>query len=663
MNKIYKPEITGLRAVAVAALIFYNAQISFSGFNLFPGGFIGIDLFFFISGYLITNIILDEIKTKGTFSFKNFYEKRIINILPTLLFVIFTSFIFAWIYYLPTNFVQFLKSIITSISFSSNFYFHYSGNAFGEPNTFFKPLNHTWALSILVQFYILFPIFLYLCLKYLRDYLINILFLGFLISLVFATFESKNNPSASYYFIQARIWEFLAGSILNYFHTYRNKNYRYKKIYFILPTIGLFFIVYSFINFNDKILHPSYLTLLPIIGIYLIIFFSHKNELITKLLSSKLFFWSGLISFSLFLWHFPIFAFARSTGFIEDNFFRKLLVGFIILILSIFTYCFFERKNRSTRLKFRSVLIRVIPSLFLIFITSIYLIKQNINLVIKSGDNGILMSNNQLIGNGDTKFIIFGDSHATHIMSYLKDVSESKNISFFNVTHNACISLPNLTNFYNPNKEKMSNYKPREECINLYKNVENILKEQDDEILVVFYNTWFKDLIRNNTLIINDKLWFKKDLKHNEELIKLILNDIIYLRKKNNIKKKWILVGKNPGSYNNKYGGFLKCFNANKKFAHKKYDDNKNCKIKGKKENGTDYQNNILFKNLIKEKKYNNDLIYIDSYDLLCDEEYCYNLDENNNLIYKDHGHFTYEGSKIISNKLLDIINQVNLIK
>ena len=177
MNIAYKAEVTGLRAVAIAALIFYNAQISFSGFNLFPGGFIGVDLFFFISGYLITNTILNEIKTKGTFSFKNFYEKRIINILPILLFVIFTSFIFAWIYYLPTNFVQFLKSIITSISFSSNFYFHYSGNAFGEPNTFFKPFNHTWALSILVQFYILFPIFLYLCLKYLRDYLIIILFL------------------------------------------------------------------------------------------------------------------------------------------------------------------------------------------------------------------------------------------------------------------------------------------------------------------------------------------------------------------------------------------------------------------------------------------------------------------------------------------------------
>ena len=129
------------------------------------------------------------------------------------------------------------------------------------------------------------------------------------------------------------------------------------------------------------------------------------------------------------------------------------------------------------------------------------------------------------------------------------------------------------------------------------------------------------------------------------------------------LKKKWILVGKNPGSYNNKYGGFLKCFNANKKFTHRNYYDNKNCKIKGNKQNGEDYQNNIVFKNLIKKKRYNNDLIYIDSYDLLCDEEYCYNLDKNNNLIYKDHGHFTYEGSKIISNRLLDIINQVNLIK
>ena len=567
MNTAYKAEVTGLRAVAIGALILYNAQISFSGFNLFPGGFIGIDLFFFISGYLIANTILNEIKTTGTFSFKNFYEKRIINILPLLLFVIFISFIFAWIYYLPTNFVQFLKSIITSISFSSNFYFHYSGNAFGEPDTFFKPFNHTWALSILVQFYILFPIFLYFCLKYLRGYLIYILILGFLISLVFATFESKNNPSASFYFIQTRIWEFLAGSILAYFQIQRNENYSYKKFFFILPTIGLFFIFYSFINFNDKILHPSYYTLLPIIGIFLIIFFSHKDELISKLLSSKLFFWIGLISFSLFLWHFPIFAFARTTGFIEDSLFRKLLVGFIILIFSILTYYFFERKNRSKRLEFRSVLVRVIPSIFLIFIISIYLIKQNLNLVIKSGDNGILMSNNQLIGNGNTKFIIYGDSHATHVMSYLKDVSLSKkkDFSFYNVTHSACISLPNLTNYYNPYNKK---FHLRKSCINLYKNINQIIASEKNEPIVVFYNTWFKHIIKNDSAEYNEDLIFRDDLNYNEKVIKAILDDIVKLREINKVKKKWVIVGKNPGSYNYKFKkGYMQCFNSKRSFV------------------------------------------------------------------------------------------------
>lgn len=659
MNTAYKAEVTGLRAVAIGALILYNAQISFSGFNLFPGGFIGIDLFFFISGYLTTNIILNEIKSTGTFSFKNFYEKRIVDILPILLFVIFISFIFAWIYYLPTNFVQFLKSTITSISFSSNFYFHYSGNAFGEPDTFFKPFNHTWALSILVQFYILFPIFLYFCLKYLRGYLIYILILGFLISLVFATFESKNNPSASFYFIQTRIWEFLAGSILAYFQIQRNENYSYKNFFFILPTIGLFFISYSFINFNDKLLHPSYYTLLPIIGIFLIIFFSHKDELISKLLSSKLFFWFGLISFSLFLWHFPIFAFARTTGFIEESLFRKLLVGFIILVLSIITYYLFERKNRSKRLEFRSVLVRVIPSIFLIFIISIYLIKQNLNLVIKSGDNGILMSNNQLIGNGNAKFIIYGDSHATHVMSYLKDVSLSKkkDFSFYNVTHSACISLPNLTNYYNPYNKK---FHLRKSCTNLYKNINQIIALEKDEPIVFFYNTWFKHIIKNDSAEYNEDLIFQDDLDNNEKVIKAILDDIIKLREINKVKKKWVIVGKNPGSYNYQFKkGYMQCFNSKRSFVKEPSYKIIGCEDKGLIEKGSYYLNHRLFKKIV-NLDYNEDLIYLDTYELYCDEKYCHNFTKEDKLIYIDHGHFTYEGSKIIGNEIINIVFESN---
>ena len=163
----YRPEIDGLRAVAVIAVIFYHAQINILGYQPFKGGFIGVDIFFVISGYLITSIILKELITTGTFSFLNFYQRRIRRIIPALLFVMLASLPFGWIYLLPSSFIDFSKSILYSIGFSSNFYFHYSGLEYGTIDGLFKPFLHTWSLSVEEQYYIIFPLTLILCFKYL----------------------------------------------------------------------------------------------------------------------------------------------------------------------------------------------------------------------------------------------------------------------------------------------------------------------------------------------------------------------------------------------------------------------------------------------------------------------------------------------------------------
>ena len=123
MKLAYRPEIDGLRAIAVSAVILYHAQITILGHQLFKGGFIGVDIFFVISGYLITSIILKELVTTGSFLFKHFYERRIRRILPALLFVMLVSLPFAWMYLLPSSFIDFSKSILYSLGFSSNFYF------------------------------------------------------------------------------------------------------------------------------------------------------------------------------------------------------------------------------------------------------------------------------------------------------------------------------------------------------------------------------------------------------------------------------------------------------------------------------------------------------------------------------------------------------------
>jgi len=261
---MYRPEIDGLRAIAVSAIILYHAQITISGHQLFKGGFIGVDIFFVISGYLITSIILKELFTTGSLSFKYFYQIRIRRIIPALLFVMLVSLPFAWMYLTPSSFVDFSKSILYTLGFSSNFYFYFSGQQYSNDIGLFKPFLHTWSLSVEEQYYILFPIVLLVAFKYLRKYLIHILILGFAISLGLADWGSKNHPSFNFYILPSRMWELVAGSILAYYEItkgYRSKN---KLLNLILPVTGLTLIGYSFF-LDHNMLHPSFNTLSSII--------------------------------------------------------------------------------------------------------------------------------------------------------------------------------------------------------------------------------------------------------------------------------------------------------------------------------------------------------------------------------------------------------------
>ena len=374
----YRPEIDGLRSIAVSAVILYHAQFTILGYEAFKGGFIGVDIFFVISGYLITSIILKELITTDSFSIKYFYERRIRRILPALLFVMLVSLPFAWIYLLPSSFVDLSKSILYSLGFSSNFYFHYSGQQYGAVSGLLKPFLHTWSLSVEEQFYILFPIILLITFKYFRKYLIHILLVGFVISLGCSNWTSKNFPSTSFYFLHTRMWELLTGSILAYFEITKGHRSKIKNLNLILPTIGLLLIGHSLWFFSDEMFHPSFYTLSPIIGVCLVIWFSNKDEIVTKILSTKLFVVIGLISYSLYLWHYPIFAFAREINFFDGSTIKKLIIGTIIIVLSIFSYYFIELPARNKKNKFK-----IIVSIILIFISVLVIV--NIKLIKKDG--------------------------------------------------------------------------------------------------------------------------------------------------------------------------------------------------------------------------------------------------------------------------------------
>ena len=400
---------------------------------------------------------------------------------------------FAWMYLIPGAFVDFSKSILYSLGFSSNFYFWHSGERYGAESGLLKPFLHTWSLSVEEQFYILFPIVLFVTFKYFRKYLIHILILGFIISLGFADWSSRNHQSFNFYMLPTRGWELLAGSILAYFEIIKGHRSKNKLFNLTLPTIGLLLIGQSILFFslpswNDKMFHPSFYTLSPIIGVCLIIWFSNKDEIITKILSTKLFVGIGLISYSLYLWHYPIFTFSRITNFFYGDIFNKLLLGLILIILSIISYHLIEKPFRNKKYKFKILFILILFSIFMLFFGNLNIIfkdgyknrvpeilrdltKNPWNLL-KNSDNKICFSNMDMCEfniSSNKKVFIIGDSHMASIMFDLKKKIVKSQYQFITSTHSGCLYFPGFNktdknkfcndNYFQKLKDKLSKEK------------------------------------------------------------------------------------------------------------------------------------------------------------------------------------------------------------
>lgn len=303
----YRPEINGLRTIAVLSVIFFHADFSFNGWHPFTGGFLGVDVFFVISGYLITGILLKELK-KGHLSLRSFYERRARRILPALVLVLISCLPFAWFWMTPTQLGSFSASLVATLSFVSNIYFLYDSNYFSQALQL-KPLLHTWSLGVEEQFYILFP----LLLLWLHRKQARILswFIGLMIaSLLLSEVMGQHFPSANFYLFSTRAWELLAGAILAHLEIeYGRKSHILATI--ILLPLALLGLCFSMTYFDGKTPQPGFVTLLPIAATMTLIWFSGKRDAVTLLLSSRPMVGIGLISYSLYLWHQPLFAFAR----------------------------------------------------------------------------------------------------------------------------------------------------------------------------------------------------------------------------------------------------------------------------------------------------------------------------------------------------------------
>lgn len=303
----YRAEIDGLRAVAVVPVILFHA-----GFSLFHGGFIGVDVFFVISGYLITGIIFPELN-RGEFSILKFYERRVRRILPALLVVVALCIPFAWMWLLPTELKDFSQSIAAVMLFVSNILFWKEEGYFSAASEL-KPLLHTWSLAVEEQFYVFFPPLLMVLWRWGRKPTFWILLGIALASLALSEWGWRHDASANFYLAPSRAWELLAGSLAALWQADRGPRSNNP-----LSLAGLGAILLSMALYSESTPFPSVWALLPVLGVVLVILFAGPGTLVAWLLSRRIFVGIGLISYSAYLWHQPLFAFARIRSISEPS--------------------------------------------------------------------------------------------------------------------------------------------------------------------------------------------------------------------------------------------------------------------------------------------------------------------------------------------------------
>lgn len=337
----YRPEIDGLRAVAVVPVILFHA-----GVDRFQGGFVGVDVFFVISGYLITSIIAKEIG-QGRFTLRRFYERRARRILPALIFVLAICFVAAWVVLLPDQLMRFGSSMLAVATFISNLYFWQTTDYFG-PAQEEQPLLHTWSLAVEEQYYVIFPLLLLWCCRFGKTRVVSLIAWIALISFGWSEWASRHAPVANFYLLPSRAWELLAGSLLAYIPADVAQRARNAgRTATIASVAGLCLIGYAIFVFDKDTPVPGVYAVAPVAGAVLVIAFSSPRNIAGRLLASRPFVAVGLISYSAYLWHQPLLAFGRILYLSAPPRAVTLALAALSLVLAALTFKFVEVPFRS----------------------------------------------------------------------------------------------------------------------------------------------------------------------------------------------------------------------------------------------------------------------------------------------------------------------------
>lgn len=336
----YRREIDGLRALAVLLVLLFHA-----GVPGFSGGFIGVDVFFVISGYLISAIILNELN-QGRFSLAHFYERRARRILPALFIVMAASLPLAWLWLAPTDLQDFGKSLISVALYFSNIFF-WKQSGYFDTAAELKPMLHTWSLAVEEQYYLVFPPLLLFIWRNCRRYLGLILIFLTLASLSLAEYENLRAPEAAFFLLPTRGWELLAGVLATLYGTsLKKKLLAMKWVSGGADFFGLMLILSAAVVLDDKTPFPGVYGLLPVCGAVAILVYSSPKTFTGRLLGSQAVVGVGLLSYSVYLWHQPVFAFARHASSSPLHWINFVGLGFLSFFLAFLSWRYVERPFR-----------------------------------------------------------------------------------------------------------------------------------------------------------------------------------------------------------------------------------------------------------------------------------------------------------------------------
>ncbi len=632
----YRAEIDGLRALAVIPVILFHA-----GFKLFSGGFVGVDVFFVISGYLITTILIEDIENKR-FNIVNFYERRARRILPALFLVMLFCILFAWMWMVPSQMKDFSLSLVGVSLFISNVLF-WSKNGYFEAAAEEKPLLHTWSLAIEQQYYVLFPIFLILVWRFGKSKVFWMIVVMAAISLLISEWGYRNMPTANFYLAPTRAWELLGGSIAAFIV---DKNGVQKNNF--LALLGLLAIIYSIFVYDQSTPFPSIYTLVPVLGVVLIVLYAEKETIVAKILSRKIFVGIGLISYSAYLWHWPIFSFAKLVWLDVKGVIAAALV-LIIFPVAYMSWRYIEKPFRNQN-KFDGRKIYYI-SFFGIFIFLVFgfvgyttdgiesrkkwtehyfltLGRKEIfnNNCVNRYTNLAKFSTCRMSNDKPPTIALIGDSHSQSLYEALS--ARYKNETIINFGRYSCLPFVN------------SKHLASENCTSYQTETDIFLKSNPQIHTVILAGYW--GYLASGGFYLNgngfrihkeisttDEASFIKNASTFLKLLKTNVQNVILL-------EDWPDLDFSPVRCDD-LGVFRfvqsKCFMSYENFLPRQ-------------KNVSNVITNLIQLHL--------DVKYVSVVDLFCDQERCFSMSERGTL-YRDGDHVSRLGAELIVNKILNL--------